>query len=70
MSKHRSTRTTNSTARRALAGCTIAGAALFATVSGGQAWATVLTSATASALVPGRARGITAGGCVHVLTAE
>ncbi|WP_329491505.1 hypothetical protein OG618_34190 [Kitasatospora sp. NBC_01246] len=39
MSKHRSTRTTNSTARRALAGCTIAGAALFATVSGGQAWA-------------------------------
>ncbi|MFI8086446.1 LD-carboxypeptidase [Kitasatospora sp. NPDC086009] len=31
---------------------------------------TVLTSATASALVPGRARGITAGGCVHVLTAE
>ncbi|MGV9271042.1 hypothetical protein ACWDRR_41120 [Kitasatospora sp. NPDC003701] len=39
MSKHRSTRTTSSTARRALAGCTIAGAALFATVSGGQAWA-------------------------------
>ncbi|MEV0531253.1 LD-carboxypeptidase [Kitasatospora sp. NPDC050463] len=31
---------------------------------------TVLTSPTASALVPGRARGITAGGCAHVLAAE
>ncbi|MFE2724448.1 LD-carboxypeptidase [Kitasatospora sp. NPDC059327] len=31
---------------------------------------TVITSATASALVPGRARGITAGGCAHVLAAE
>ncbi|MEU6234858.1 LD-carboxypeptidase [Kitasatospora sp. NPDC047058] len=31
---------------------------------------TVLTSAAAEALVPGRARGITAGGCVHVITAE
>ncbi|MFF1902429.1 LD-carboxypeptidase [Kitasatospora sp. NPDC058218] len=31
---------------------------------------TVLTSPTAAALVPGRARGITAGGCTHVLAAE
>lgn len=31
---------------------------------------TVLTSPTAGALVPGRARGVTAGGCVHVLAAE
>ncbi|MFG3055139.1 LD-carboxypeptidase [Kitasatospora sp. NPDC048239] len=31
---------------------------------------TVLTSPTATALVPGRARGITAGGCCHVLAAE
>ncbi|MFB6893723.1 LD-carboxypeptidase [Kitasatospora sp. NPDC056327] len=31
---------------------------------------TVLTSADATALVPGRARGITAGGCTHVLAAE
>ncbi|MFJ3218065.1 LD-carboxypeptidase [Kitasatospora sp. NPDC086801] len=31
---------------------------------------TVLTSPTATALVPGRARGVTAGGCVHVLAAE
>ncbi|MFJ9953494.1 LD-carboxypeptidase [Kitasatospora sp. NPDC091207] len=31
---------------------------------------TVITSPTASALVPGRARGITAGGCAHVLAAE
>ncbi|MGW6914621.1 S66 peptidase family protein [Kitasatospora sp. NPDC054939] len=32
--------------------------------------ATVLTSAAAGALVPGRARGITAGGCASVLVAE
>ncbi|MER7750998.1 LD-carboxypeptidase [Kitasatospora sp. NPDC097643] len=31
---------------------------------------TVLTSSSATALVPGRARGVTAGGCVHVLAAE
>ncbi|MEU4120189.1 LD-carboxypeptidase [Kitasatospora sp. NPDC028055] len=31
---------------------------------------TVLTSPTAGPLVPGRARGITAGGCLHVLVAE
>lgn len=31
---------------------------------------TVLTSPTAEALVPGRARGTTAGGCLHVITAE
>ncbi|MFI9158462.1 LD-carboxypeptidase [Kitasatospora aureofaciens] len=31
---------------------------------------TVLTSPTASALVPGRAHGVTAGGCLHVLAAE
>ncbi|MCG6493713.1 LD-carboxypeptidase [Kitasatospora sp. A2-31] len=31
---------------------------------------TVLTSPTATTLVPGRARGITAGGCLTVLTAE
>lgn len=31
---------------------------------------TVLTSATAGPLVPGRAHGVTAGGCVHVLAAE
>ncbi|MFI6446249.1 LD-carboxypeptidase [Kitasatospora sp. NPDC050543] len=31
---------------------------------------TVLTSATAAALLPGRARGITAGGCAAVLAAE
>ncbi|MFJ5120694.1 MULTISPECIES: LD-carboxypeptidase [unclassified Kitasatospora] len=31
---------------------------------------TVLTSSTATALVPGRARGVTAGGCASVLAAE
>ncbi len=31
---------------------------------------TVLTSATATALVPGRARGVTAGGCASVLVAD
>ncbi|MFJ9608122.1 LD-carboxypeptidase [Kitasatospora sp. NPDC101176] len=31
---------------------------------------TLLTSATATALVPGVARGVTAGGCTHVLAAE
>ncbi|MFD4907638.1 S66 peptidase family protein [Kitasatospora purpeofusca] len=31
---------------------------------------TVITSPTAATLVPGRARGITAGGCTHVLAAE
>ncbi|MEV6972302.1 LD-carboxypeptidase [Kitasatospora sp. NPDC093806] len=31
---------------------------------------TVLTSPTAATLVPGRAHGVTAGGCTHVLAAE